>query len=299
MAGDSITNIAMGYNKKIIAMKKYLKFISHPIKSIKEQIAFQAATISKEKINQLTSAHYLIPIDDREENDIYIVGYPKSGNTWMQFIVSCIKYGINPDFLSESLAQELVPDIHARKYYKRYSPQMAFKAHSLPNKIMKQVIYIVRDGRDVLASYYGMYQSMGISVDVKKMVTKGDFLNTCKWHEHISSWKKNPYNAKILVIKYENLISNPITELQKISFFLNIKQDDSFLTKVADGNTFEKIKNKAIVMGTAKHFFDQHADGHKFYRKGKVGSFKEDIPDEVLEIFQNESFQELSELGYI
>ncbi|MCX7411931.1 MAG: sulfotransferase domain-containing protein, partial [Planctomycetia bacterium] len=49
-----------------------------------------------------------VRMGDFSPNDIFIAGYPKSGNSWMQVLVSCITYGIDPDTSPDSLVQELV-----------------------------------------------------------------------------------------------------------------------------------------------------------------------------------------------
>src|SRR5260221_237037 len=43
--------------------------------------------------------------------DIFVVGYPKSGNTWFQDLVAGVVYGVNPAHAPPSLAHALVPDV--------------------------------------------------------------------------------------------------------------------------------------------------------------------------------------------
>ena len=44
-----------------------------------------------------------LSIEDSKEQDVFIVGYPKSGNTWVQFMMTCIVNGIHPDYLNVSI----------------------------------------------------------------------------------------------------------------------------------------------------------------------------------------------------
>jgi hypothetical protein len=264
-----------------------------------EQLNTQMRRLAVKGLSFLGNDPYFRPMKQYRKDDVFIVGFPKSGNTWMQSIVSCLKYGINPDFLPESLAQDLVPDVHSKRYYKRYGRNMAFKSHALPRKKYKRVIYLIRDGRDAIASYYGMYRNMGVQVDLEEMIIKGKHLFPSKWHEHVNAWKLNPYNAEKILVRYEDLIASPLPELRKVTQFLKLDHNDSFLESVAEGTQFKKMKERAKTLGTAHTYFDKRAEGHTFFRKGKVGSFKNDIPTDLIRFFEEEARSELERYGYL
>src|ERR1051326_7512799 len=82
----------------------------------------------------------LLPIERTQAEDIFIVGYPKSGNTWMQTLIAATVYGLDPACLPYSVVDDLVPDVHARSYYRRYGTPMYFKSHSLPDPKYRRVI---------------------------------------------------------------------------------------------------------------------------------------------------------------
>ena len=46
-------------------------------------------------ITQFLASDFYIPINKTNINDIFIVGFPKSGNTWMQSLIAGIQYGID------------------------------------------------------------------------------------------------------------------------------------------------------------------------------------------------------------
>ncbi|MBU6402678.1 MAG: hypothetical protein KGS61_20345, partial [Verrucomicrobia bacterium] len=73
-----------------------------------------------------------VPITHAVAGDIFIVGYPKSGNTWFQDLVAGVVFGVMPEWAPPELVQELVPDVHARPYYRRYATPTFFKSHHLP-----------------------------------------------------------------------------------------------------------------------------------------------------------------------
>ena len=105
-----------------------------------------------------------------------MVGYPKSGNTWMQNLLAGIMYGIDGRYSPDKLVQELIPDLDYKVIYKRISDKMLFKTHDLPKSTYNNIIYLVRDPRDVMASYYAMVSGQGVDTTASKMIINEDQL---------------------------------------------------------------------------------------------------------------------------
>jgi len=119
-------------------------------------------------------------INYSEPDDIFITGYPKSGNTWMQHLITGLLLAIDTRYMPDSLAQEFVPDIHASEYYKRFLSTSVFKSHHKPKARYRRVIHLIRDPRDVMASYYSYNQSLGRDVTLKAMIENGEGLYPCR-----------------------------------------------------------------------------------------------------------------------
>ena len=239
---------------------------------------------------------YFYPISDVRESDIFITGYPKSGNTWMQRIISGLVYGVNPKYLPDKLAQELVPDIYSVKFFKRFHSKIqCFKSHELPKEEYKNVIYIVRDGRDSMCSYYAYLKSIGQEHSLKDIVEKGEGIYPCKWFQHVRDWRNNPYNANIIYVKYEDLLKSPKEQLVKICNFLNIERSSLELDTVIEGATFSNLKRLEIEEG---HYNSNLNIKRNFFRKGKIGSYKTEMPAELQKYFINEAFKELMFFNY-
>src|ERR1700736_1114533 len=162
----------------------------------------------------------LSPIDQRDSQDIFIAGYPKSGNTWVQNLVAAVVFGVDPQLAPDNLIQDLVPDVHSCRYYRRYSTPTYFKTHDLPRPEYRRVIYLLRDGRDVMVSYYHHLRALnGDGIDFQEIVRTGKHLTPSKWHEHVNAWRSNPFEAEMLTVKYEDLLENPIQELRRVCHF--------------------------------------------------------------------------------
>ena len=238
----------------------------------------------------------LIPISETHENDVFIVGYPKSGNTWLQNLVAGVIYGMDPRQTPDCVVQDLVPNVHGKKFYKRYRAQMFFKTHELPRPDYRNVVYLLRDGRDVMVSYY--WHNMALqndSVDFGRMVETGEGLFLCKWHEHVERWRGNPFEARILTITYEDLKRNPVHELSRLCEFANVDRGVAYLQQTAAAANFESMVAKEQEFGWASPRWPKDKP---FVRRGIAGSYKDEMPADVLRAFLDQAGQTLRKCGY-
>src|SRR5258707_11864652 len=86
--------------------------------------------------------------------DVFVVSYPRSGNTWTRFLIGNL---INPDVhLTFSNVESRIPEIYFnpdRKMRALPRPRV-LKSHESFQPHYPRVIYIVRDPRDVAGLYY-------------------------------------------------------------------------------------------------------------------------------------------------
>jgi hypothetical protein len=204
--------------------------------------------------------------------DIFIVSYPKSGSTWFQNLIAGVAYGVDPRWGPPALVHDLVPDLSHDKYYRRYATPMFFKSHALPCPEYRRVVYLLRDGRDAMVSYRRFREVIdGVEYDFLKFVTLETALYPCHWPEHVESWIQNPYDAQMLVIKYEDLLQAPVRELKRFCQFAGMSRGTDHLTAIAEGASFRNLRDKEARMGVGRpdHNFPP---GKFFFRRGVAGS---------------------------
>ncbi len=238
----------------------------------------------------------LVPITRVDERDVYVVAFPRSGITWFQNILAGVVYGIDPEYAPDSLIQSLVPDVLAKDFYRRYTTPMFFKSHYLPRPDYKRVVYLLRDGRDVMVSLYHFKKAeTGKAPDFLWLVRFRQGLSM-KWHEHVEAWLSNPYGADMIVIRYEDLKSDPLEQLRRFCAFVGIDRPDSFLRDVILKASFEKMREKEVKYGM--DIVHLHP-GNFFARRGDVGSYLDEMPKDVLEVFLREAGETLRKCGYL
>lgn len=271
--------------------KKYFQLLTHPKKYIEKEVAQHLAEVFQ--------SDFFVPIEDIRAQDTVVVGYPKSGNTWMQALLASLQYRIPPQTITNVLIQEIVPDVNVRKFYKRLGEMTFFKSHELPQPNYRKVIYLIRDGRDVMVSYFHYLKLIGFETPFEQMVKEGKTIYPSKWHTHIKAWLENPFQADLLLIKYEELLHAPIETLTKVCQFAAIETDEAWIKTVVEQNSIQKMRQRTQKEKSLahKHLTDEKAV--HFFRKGKTGSYKSEFPPDLLAYFVQESEEQLQTLGYL
>ncbi len=229
-----------------------------------------------------------------EPDDVFVVGYPKSGNTWMQNLLSCIHFGCDGQRTPHSVAQHLVPDVHAQPYHVRFATPMIFKSHHLPRPDYRRVIYLLRDGRDVMVSYRYYLECMHAATirsyaELKRLSSFGT------WHDHVASWLQNPFGAEVLVVKYESLVQDCVSQLRSICDFVGISADERFLQAAAESCSFANLHAKESVSGMCGDW----PRNKPFFRRGVVGSHRDELEAAFLDDFLGDARLTLLELEYL
>ena len=182
-------------------------------------------------------------------------------------------------------------------------------------------IYIVRDPRNVVSSYkyhfsiktieeatqilFNKNQVIG-NQEKKNDITKFNDNKVCtlisSWANHYNSWKLSWGNN--LLIKYENLITNPQMEFGKIKNFIeqlsNSKIDEKKFINSIKENSFKKLKELENEIGFSEGAYDYNfKKKKKFFNLGPKNDWKKILNKNISKKIENEFYTEMRELGYI
>jgi len=194
-----------------------------------------------------------------DENDLMLVGYPKSGNTWLNFLIaSLISHSVKDiDFFS---IEEKVADIYFNDglYLKHLPKPRLFKSHEPYNRSYKNVIYIVRDPRAVAISYYYHHlklKSFDESYPIDRFVNDfvlGRLDNFGTWGHHVEGWLTELDEKNVFLIKYENLKKNPMNILSDLKGIINMPFDERKIQHAIDWCSADNMRS------LEKQCFSQH-----------------------------------------
>ncbi len=272
-----------------------------PLRRITKIFAGESASLapalSPEAVKEFCAATGLRPIDQFAEKDVFIVGYPKSGNTWMLYLVAGAFYGTDLQVASDALIQDLAPDVHFKKFFKPWFPVTFFKSHFLPRPDYRKVIYLLRDGRDAMVSYWHYLEGLaGKEMDFLELVQTGRGLFPCKWHEHVAQWLANPYSAQMITVRYEDLKKDTVAQLRRISDFAGLACQDSVLERAAQHSSFAAMKQREASFAWEN---PQIPKNKQFIRRGQIGSHQDEMPSAVREAFLSEASAMMRKTGYL
>jgi hypothetical protein len=237
--------------------------------------------------------------------DIYLVSYPKSGNTWLRFLIANVlkthfEIDRSVNFFS---IHELIPDIHTSRYlrecgyFDEFNLPRIIKSHANYNPYYNRVILLVRDPRDVCVSYYYFLRQRGT---IPISWTISDFIRNKKygvtaWVKHSQSWYRLLHDRQIIqVFRYEDLLTQPEVELAKIADLLGIQITAESINQAI------KLASKSAM----KHSENTHLSSYlienpsmEFVRQAKADLGKELSPEDKLYI--EDITQDIaSKLGY-
>lgn len=229
-----------------------------------------------------------------KSTDICFVAYPKSGSTWLSYILVLL-VGSQRHSLRSSVywLESTWTNPHTQQDLEKAPTPRIFKSHMPYNMALGgtpaenhcRYIYIARNPKDVCVSYYkfefgkswsGYYDGNWdhwLRLFLNGHAQYGD------WFDHVLSWWNQKDNENILFLKYEDMKRNPGAEVRKIAGFLGIEITDEMLTTISEKTTFEAMRTDSFC-GPGK--FGEYRD---FFRKGEIGSWREYFTSEQSEGF--------------
>ena len=270
-----------------------------PSRGIKRALRAPLDGMVERRLFRELSAAGLHPTTAVLPEDVVVVGYPKSGNTWFGWLVAGTVYGVDVGSCPPALKRELVPDVHGKRYYFRFQTPMFFKSHHLPQPEYRRVVYLLRDGRDVMVSYFHHLRALGEiddGVDLLGLVRRGDTLFPSRWDRHVEAWERNPFGAEKITIRYEDLLQDPARELRAFCEFVGIERDDAELATVGEQAAFDRLQ--ARERATRDRPNPNWSSDAPFFRRGKAGSYQDEMSAEALAAFLEQAGSTLERCGY-
>ncbi|XP_074655149.1 sulfotransferase 1C2A-like isoform X2 [Tubulanus polymorphus] len=164
-----------------------------------------------------------------------------------------------------------------------------------------KIIYVMRNPKDTLVSYYHFYKSCKsfgnfpgswddfFQLFLHKKLFCGDF------YDHVLSWWNQRHRDNILFLKYEDMVTDPKSNILKICAFLGKTLSDDEIDNIVKQTSFEIMRDNPTTNFSQTHYQDNKIC--PFIRKGKIGDWKNFFTDEQCRIIDKIHEDRLAETG--
>lgn len=246
---------------------------------------------------------------------VLVVGYPKSGNTWLTRLTAELLNAPVRGFWNRPNREEI-----AAEGAWRISDTEVYKGHQTFLSARRDfdssdIVYVVRDVRDIAVSgahYFSFRPKSGLSrvvnsvrrlletetgrVDRKlrmmiRTLSSGDAAASpwCEvpWDEHVQSYVR----GNIFFVKYEDVLAAPQQACQRIAKHLGVDLRQDQLHAAIRTQSFENAKRHFLAQGDSKR-----AD---FLREGRSGVWRDRLTEEQRNFCEARFASTLHALGYV
>lgn len=264
---------------------------------------------------------------------IWLSSYPKSGNTWMRFLLANMLRG---PISSSGSIQAIVPDMHdpilpAQRAAWQRLPLQVMKTHLVYRDAppfrgaTDGFISIVRNPLDVLASCMN-FRLLGrpdqrAEAAADKERSQREYVSTFlreggdpvwipegfgTWPEHVRSWREAAGRHRGLLLRYEDILEEPDRTALELRDWLGLDADDAAVARAVKLSSFDRMKaieEREIAEGRPGFFTrKQHAAGQRggvrFMHRGASGGGRATLTEEERERAREVFGGLMLELGY-
>lgn len=269
----------MGKNNLIIdKFIKIFKFPKYILRNFKNFIKFQEYQEYRKNL----------PCDPKQD-DVYLVAFPKSGITWLSFILANIYMQLTNKkesitFFNYPMYILDIGTLTNKMFISNSMERRLIKSHGIYNPYYPIVIYLLRNPFDVIVSYYNFMRYMGYRDGFNEFVKSRQY-GISSWSEHIKSWLYHETSAqRIYLIKYEDLQKDTFKEINNICINLGLNIDKNIIEKSIELSSLENMKD-------SEELYRQHNPNYTLPFMGKDRKIPKEklLTDEIKNYILNET----------
>jgi Sulfotransferase domain len=245
--------------------------------------------------------------------DVFLVGHPKSGNTWLAYMLAAAmekKFGKK---VTMANVREFIPACHANdrriaSYAQFPDPRIFRNEGPLYPELYPKTIYLVRDPRAVLVSYYHHCVHDTGDFDwpfkdfVDEMLAHGHVRDIerhlVRWDTQVLQWLERSKLLSVKIVKYEDMIEDREEVLRDIMKFIGLVCDEKDIALAVERGSFENMRKEEELYGAEPYSGTKGERGY-YVRRGKVDGWKDEISPELVKRIETEFSEAMKKVGYL
>ena len=227
--------------------------------------------------------------------------FPKSGVTWLTFLIANTNILLNNDRRSVTFfnVNDFVPDVQVVSHFGASALAIpgyrCFKSHSSYIRRYRKVFYLVRDPRHVMVSYWAFLTGLGWWRGSLEDLIRSRKFGIKAWCAHVGGWLDGAdAAASFVLVRYEDLVANTRHELARLYQLLGLPVDDQILSIAIERSGIDRMREAEAAFNS----------GHpalrdlEFVRRGRPGGSRHALPDELRRLIESEAAPLMRRLGY-
>ena len=246
------------------------------------------------------------------DDDVFIVSYPRSGNTWTRFLIGNLLYQDDP--ITFRNIESRIPEIYFNPDHvmRRLQRPRVLKSHECFQPRYRRIIYIVRDPRDVCVSNYHHNLKAGNIPDGYPMdnfvprFLRADFdTQFGSWADNVGSWIAMRENEPgFLLLRYEDMKADPAGELTKVAnllhqfSFRDVQATTERLARAVELSTPERMRELEKQEAKDWAVTKSTRQDKPFVRSAIAGGWKAALSQKSIALLETELGPIMAKLGY-
>jgi hypothetical protein len=266
--------------------------------------------------------------------DVFVVGHPKSGNTWLTYMLAILlEKRFQGPRATLANVETFAPAIHGRdgeaaQTNARPDPRLFRNEEPLYPELYPRTIYMLRDPRAVVLSYYHHWRhwlryhrelyppDVDTSLDayLDELLSKG-----CislyepaleRWDRQVLAWLGRAKYQPVLIVRYEEMISDRRRVLLDAMRFIGLTADPADVERAVELGSFENMRKSEEQHGAEPYLVDVTSESQRaptygltgqrdyFMRRGQVDSWRDEMSVQQLARIEREFAGAMAAAGY-